>query len=158
MQAAIIAGVFYEALADDLALLALSRGALQKILTLCEMYADTHKLVISTDSDPDKSKTKCLYMVGKVRGGRVQNPKPVKLKSVDLPWVTKANHLGHELRQDCSMEGDARARRMEFITNSTDIRMMFSWAHPRQVLEAIRVYTASFYGSMLYDLYGEEAI
>ena len=55
------------------------------------------------------------------------------------------------------MEGDARARRMEFITPSTDIRMMFSWVHPRQVLEAIRVYTTSFYGSMLYDLYGEEA-
>ena len=55
------------------------------------------------------------------------------------------------------MEEDARAKRMSFITNSTDIREMFSWAHPKQVLEALRVYTTSFYGSMLYDLYGEEA-
>jgi hypothetical protein len=55
------------------------------------------------------------------------------------------------------MEEDARVKRMNFIRESTDIREMFSWAHPVQVLEAIRVYTTSFYGSMLYDLYGEEA-
>ena len=37
------------------------------------------------------------------------------------------------------MEEDARAKRMAFITDSTDIRDMFAWAHPMQVLQAIRV-------------------
>ena len=55
------------------------------------------------------------------------------------------------------MEEDARAKRMAFITDSTDIRDMFAWANPMQVLQAIRVYTTSLYGSMLYNLYGEEA-
>ena len=91
-------------------------------------------------------------MVGKVRGGRFQYPKPVQLIVIDLPWVTRANHLGHELTQECTMEEDARTKRMSFITNSTDIRDMFSWAHPEQVLEAVRVYTTSFYVSMPYDL------
>ena len=154
-----ISGVFFGAAlyADDLVLLAPSRNALQKMLDLCAEYAGEHNLVFSTDPNPDLSKTKCLYMVGKVRGGHVQYPKPVRLSGIDLPWVTRANHLGHTLHEDCTMEEDARAKRMAFITDSTDIRDMFAWAHPMQVLQAIRVYTTSFYGSMLYNLYGEEA-
>jgi hypothetical protein len=46
---------------------------------------------------------------------------------------------------------------MAFITDSTDIRDMFAWAHPMQVLQAIRVYSTSFYGCMLFNLYGEES-
>ena len=34
---------------------------------------------------------------------------------------------------------------------------MFAWAHPMQVLQATTVYSTSFYGSMLWNLYGEEA-
>ena len=154
-----ISGVFFGAAlyADDLVLLAPSRNALQKMLDLCSEYAGEHNLVFSTDPNPDLSKTKCVYMVGKVRGGQVQYPKPVRLSGVDLPWVTRANHLGHTLHEDCTMEEDARAKRMAFITDSTDIREMFAWAHPMQVLQAISVYSTSFYGSMLYNLYGEEA-
>ena len=55
------------------------------------------------------------------------------------------------------MEGDARSKRMRFITDSLDIRDMFSWAHTMQILQAVQVYCSSFYGSMLYDLYGDEA-
>ena len=55
------------------------------------------------------------------------------------------------------MEQEARSKRMSFITDSTDIREMFAWAHPMQVLQATTVYSTSFYGSMLWNLYGEEA-
>ena len=40
---------------------------------------------------------------------------------------------------------------------STDIRMMFSFASPQQVLSAVNVYSAHFYGSMLWDLSSEAA-
>ena len=154
-----IGGVFVGAAlyADDLALIAPSRHALQQMLQLCEEYAVEHNLVFSSDPDPVKSKSKCIYMVGKVRGGQVKYPKPVRLRGVDLPWVTSANHLGRLLHQDCTMEEDARSKRMTFISDSTDIRDMFSWAHPKQVLQATAVYSTSFYGSMLYNLYGEES-
>ena len=154
-----ISGVFFGAAlyADDLVLLAPSRNALQKMLELCDSYAKDHNLVFSTDPNPELSKTKCLFMVGKVRGGQVHYPKPVRLSGIDLPWVTSANHLGHTLHQDCTMEEDARSKRMSFISDSLDIRDMFSWAHPRQVLQATRVYSTSFYGSMLYNLYGEQS-
>ena len=102
------------------------------------------------------SKTKCLYMCGP----RVRNPvypAPLQLYGKNLPWVAHATHLGHELHQDCTMDMDTRMKRGSFITNSTEIRTMFSFALPAQVLNAIGVYSAHFYGSMLWDLYGEVA-
>ena len=65
-----IGGLFFGAAfyADDLVLLAPSRSALQKMLQICEHYAESHSLKSSTDPDPALSKTKCLYIVGKVRG------------------------------------------------------------------------------------------
>ena len=52
------------------------------------------------------------------------------------------------------MEGDARSRIMAFISDSFDIWEIFSLA---QILQAVQVYCSSFYGSMLNDLYGDEA-
>ena len=154
-----ISGVFFGAAlyADDLVLISPSRNAMQKMLSVCERYAEDQNLVFSTDPNPELSKTKCLYMVGKVRGRQVQYPKPVRLSGAELPWVKHANHLGHTLHEDCTMEEDARSKRMAFISDSLDIRDMFAWAHPMQVLQATQVYSTSFYGSMLWDLYGEEA-
>ena len=55
------------------------------------------------------------------------------------------------------MEHDAKVRRAIFIQNSTDIREMFEFAHPAQVLQAVNVYASHFYGSMLWNLYGPGA-
>ena len=63
----------------------------------------------------------------------------------------------HEMHQSVSMEHHAKISRMRFITDSTDVREMFGFALPDQVISAIRLYNTSFYGSMLFDLYGEEA-
>ena len=55
------------------------------------------------------------------------------------------------------MVEDTRRKRINFITESTDIRELFSWAHPLQIINAIRIYCTSFYGSMLWNLFGEDA-
>ena len=52
---------------------------------------------------------------------------------------------------------DTRMKRASFISSSTDIRCMFSFALPAQVLNALIVYSSHFYGSMLWDLYGDVA-
>ena len=88
---------------------------------------------------------------------RYADPKPLKLYGKDLPWVSHATHLGHELSKDGTMELDANMKRGQFISNSMDIRSMFSFALPDQILKAVNVYCGHFYGAMLWDLYGERA-
>ena len=55
------------------------------------------------------------------------------------------------------MDYNAKCKRSAFIDKSTDIREMFSFAHPDQVLSAVNVHAGHFYGSMLWDLTGEAA-
>ena len=55
------------------------------------------------------------------------------------------------------MDNDARCKRGSFISKSTDIREMFNFAYPGQVLSAVSTYTCHFYGAMLWDLFGDPA-
>ena len=55
------------------------------------------------------------------------------------------------------MEQDARTKRAMYIDNSTNIRELFNFAHPFQILWATQVYAGHMYGSNLWNLYGEGA-
>ena len=152
-----IGGVFVGAagFADDLILVAPCRSAMVQMLEKCESYAQKNNLTFSTDPNPAKSKTKCMYICGKTK--TPVYPAPLQLYGTDLPWVVHATHLGHEFHQDGTMEMDARMKRAAFIENSTEIREMFGFAHPDQVLSAVSTYSCHFYGAMLWDLFGEMA-
>ena len=138
--------------ADDLILLAPSRTAMQKMLNTCQEYAEEFNLKFSTDPNPALSKTKCLYMCGHMEP---VYPASLKLGDHDLPWVEHATHLGHELHQMCDMEHDAHVKRAQFIENSVQIQETFSFAKPLEILQAVHTYAGHWYGSMLWDLYGE---
>ena len=43
-----------------------------------------------------------------------------------------------------------------FLVYSTEIRETFGFASPLEVLQAVKVYTCDFYGSMLWDLGGDQ--
>ena len=87
----------------------------------------------------------------------VPKPVPLQLYGVDLPWVDKATHLGHELHSDCNMDYDINCKRGMFIENTTAIRETFQFADPVQKLKAIQVYCCDLYGSMLWNLGGDKA-
>ena len=55
------------------------------------------------------------------------------------------------------MEFDASCKRAQFIDKSVEIRTMFQWAAPAEVMRALKLYLSSFYGAMLWDLSGEKA-
>ena len=84
-------------------------------------------------------------------------PAPLQLCGRDLPWVEYATHIGHELHQMCNMEYDANIKRAQFIENSVKIQESFGFAQPHEVLQAIQTYAGHWYGSMLWDLFGEKA-
>jgi hypothetical protein len=55
------------------------------------------------------------------------------------------------------MDHDAVVKRAKFIDDSVEVRTMFRWASPPEVLKALKTYCSSFYGCMLWDLAGDKA-
>ena len=150
-----VAGVWVGAAgyADDLLLLAPTRETMSKMLSFCEDYASEHNLMFSTDIDPKKSKSKCIYICGKKGNELPANlPDQLVLYGKNLPWVPSAVHLGHEIHQSGNMEHDCRIKRALFIDSSIEIRETFSFAHPNQVLSAVQKYSLHCYGAMLWNL------
>ena len=149
-----VAGIFYGAVGfcDDILLLAPSRDAMQLMLTTCEKFAERNNLQFSTDPNPAKSKSKCIFVTGLRKD--LEKPAPLILNGKDLPWVASATHLGHELHESGTMEHDTHVKRAEFISKSTDIRETFSFASPVEVLRAVKVFAGDFYGANLWNLGG----
>ena len=142
-----IGGVFCGVVgyADDLLLMAPSRSGMETMLRICEQYAAENNLEFSTDPNPDKSKSKCIFMCGHLKKAKPAN---LQLYGVDLPWVKTATHLGHELSWECNMEEDMRCKRGAFISKSTEVRESFDFAQPNQILQAVRTYCFDTYGAM----------
>ena len=139
--------------ADDLALLAPTRDGLQVLLDITAAYAHRHNLSFSTDPDPVKSKSKAMFF----HLGREANPAPVKLNDRVLPWVERADHLGHILHCSASQDLDSNTARGAYIGTSNEILNMFSFATPAQKLIAVQTYACAWYGAMLWDIYSPSA-
>jgi hypothetical protein len=137
-------------LCDDLLLLAPTRDAMQIMLDTCQRFAAKYNLMFSTDPNPDKSKTKSIFVCG--RAVARQKPVNLTLDGKQLPWVESAVHLGHVLHQSGSMEKDIRSKRAGFIDESVHVRESFEFASPVEVLQAVKLYVGSHYGSMLWEL------
>ena len=135
-------------------LLSPSRSGMEKMLRICEQYAMDTNLHFSTHPDPGKSKSKCIFMSGHMKA---KKPLNLTLYGVDLPFVKTATHLGHQLSEDCTMEHDIKCRRAEFIGNSTEVREMFSFAQPNQILQAVRTYCCSMHNCMTWPLFSSAA-
>ena len=152
-----IAGVWCGVVgyADDLILLAPCRQAAQNMLQICEEFAKEYNISFSTDNDPAKSKSKAIYMIGQ---GRRNLAKPVNLNlcGKELPWVDRAEHLGHALHSDGTMRQDIKEKRAQFIDTAVKIKESFSTAYPPQQIYAIEKYCCSWYGSSLWDLNSKE--
>ena len=94
-----IAGLFVGAVcyADDVLLIALSRSAMQRMLLEMEVFAEESNIMFSTNPIPSKSKSKCIFVVGK-RNNLVK-PAPLLLCGRELPFVAQADHLGNVLSE-----------------------------------------------------------
>ena len=152
-----VAGMFMgvACYADDVVLIAPCRQAMQMMLNTVEDFAARYNISFSTDPDPRKSKSKCIFVVGKRRG--LTKPSPLTLCGHNLPWVDSAIHLGHELHESGQMDHDAVVKRAQFIDKSVEVRTMFEWAAPAEVLQALKTYCSDFYGAMLWNLGGDKA-
>ena len=55
------------------------------------------------------------------------------------------------------MDMDNKEKTAAFITKSLEVREQFSFAHPMEVLRAVKIYCCEHFGSMLWDLQGDLA-
>ena len=95
--------------ADDIALIAPSREALQKMINTCSSYFTEHGIEISTNQNPQKTKTKILVF------GIKEHPESIILNGRPLPYVDSWYHLGHLIHTDESTSHDIDEKRREFI-------------------------------------------
>ena len=124
---------------DDILLVAPSFDALQDVLSTCEKYAQEHDLQFSTNINPIKGTTKCKAFV-KQKGLVL---KEMVLCNNKLPRVNNIKHLGSVLTNGSNIMLDEFMSTgiMNFARNSTSHNL----------------FNTSFYGSVLWDLFGAEA-
>ena len=68
---------------------------MQLMLDTCQRFALKYNLQFSTDPNPDKSKTKCIFVCG--RAMAKEKPVNLVLDGKVLPWVESAVYLDHVL-------------------------------------------------------------
>ena len=140
--------------ADDLFLLAPTIDGLQDMLKVCERYAGEHNLKFSTNTNPNKSKTKCMAFLNKDRPLR-----KLKLCGHELPWVEKGKHLGVKVTNDprSILGDDVMEKRARYIQSNNELMQEFSFTHSRTKAFVNRVFNSHFYGSVLWNLYERES-
>ena len=114
-----------------------------------------NNIQLSTDPDPSHSKSKAIYVVGP-RGPRTK-PTPLILCGRPLPWVGRADHLGHTLSEDGTSTQDCREKRAQFIDSAVKIRESFDFAHPAEQIMTVDKYCLAAYGSNLWNYTENEA-
>ena len=148
-----IGGLFVGCLgyADDLLLLSASRSGLQVMVDLCQKFTAKKNLKFSTNSDAEKSKTKCIIFSKKQRD--LRNVAPVFLNGDPLPWVQQLKHLGNILQCDNSMQLDCTIKRGKFIGKVNSLFQGLYFVDPSVKMKLMTIYVSSFYGSGLWDLF-----
>ena len=136
--------------ADDIFLLSASRSGLQALVNLCQEFVSSRNLKFGTNSDPEKSKTKCIVFAKKVK----PNFKPLNilLNGDRLPWVTQVKHLGHTLQSDNSMKVDIAQKRGSYIGKINSLLQEFHSLKPKIFLKLVNTYALSLYGSNLWNI------
>ena len=140
--------------ADDLFLVSASRTGLQAMVNLCQEFAASKNLKFSTHVNPDKSKTKCLVFSKKAKDR--ENVLPVLLNGDPLPWVSQVKHLGNLLQLDNSMKVDLSQKRGKFIGKVVSLFQEFHYVDPDVLVKILNIFTTSFYGSSLWDIFSPE--
>ena len=148
-----INGMFYGAViyADDIFLLSGSRNGLQAMVDLCHEFVSRRNLKFGTNTNPEKSKTKCVVFSKK--SVRVAQPLNISLNGNQLPWVHQVNHLGHVLQSDNSMRIDIARKRGIFIGKINSLLQEFHFVTSDTLLKLMNSYATTLYGSNTWDIF-----
>ena len=134
--------------ADDIILLCPSMMGLQAMMKICEKFAGENNLKFSTNVNPKKSKTKCIHFSKhSIELARIT------LNGDLLPWVDSALHVGNTLERNNSFTKDLTMKRGSFIGRIHSILQELHFANPLVKMKMFLIYTTSFYGSSLWNIF-----
>ena len=125
---------------DDNLLLAPSEYALQKMLKICEKFANDHNLKFSTDQNPTKCKTKCIAFMQRPR-----QLKDMELCGNNLPWVNQFKHLGNTItNQGCFTNQDMNIKRACYVNKNIELNQEFYFADARTKFKINEIYNSHY--------------
>ena len=119
---------------------------MELMLQEAELWAAEYNVTFSTDPNPQKSNSKLNYMCGS--NTRLPKPADILLCGHALPWVSSATHLGHEIHESGDMTYDGKVKRAQYIGKSVEVRDIFNFASPPEVLTAQDNYCTSYYSCL----------
>ena len=141
------------AYADDVLIMSTSVQGLQEMVSICQKHAEDNNLVFSTDPDPKKSKTMCIAFNCSNR----DNLAPIQLCGDNLPWVSRAKHIGNFLHEDGTTDHDIRVKKGIFIQNAMDLDQEFHCLPADLKMKLNLLYNSHFSSSSIWRFESEEA-
>ena len=138
--------------ADDVALIAPSREALQILINRCYSFFKIHGITISTNPDIKKTKTKVLVF------GVKSKPAPLLLNGKQLPTVDSWYHLGHLIHSDESFHHDFDEKRRAIVGKIHSLNQELGPQDPMVYFKLLRIYVLHLYGCCLWDIYSDKTI
>ena len=124
------------------------------MVTECELFAKENNMKFSTNVDVRKSKTKCIIF-GKQKHDELQVDRIV-LNNDKLPWVDQIKHVGNLLECNNTFKSDCLIKRGQFIGKIHSLQQEFPTVASNVKMQLINLFTLSFYGSALWNLFGPE--
>jgi hypothetical protein len=137
--------------ADDILLLAPTVKSLSSMIKICEQFGKNNGLEFNS------KKTVCIRFHKYGNCSNIINTPNVYLNGTRLQWCEKVKHLGHVLSCCGDFDSDITFRKGQFISCVNDILSEFSSDHPTVKCKLLQLYGSSFYGSSLWNLYGNAA-
>ena len=78
---------------------------------------------------------------------------------MELPWVKSSKHLGCTIDENVhGMRKDLMEKRAIYINRVNELTQEFYFAHPLTKVKINNIFNSYFYGSSLWDLFGDDAI
>ena len=131
--------------ADDMVLLAPTVTALQKLVSVCDRFAEPHDVLYNTD------KTVCMLV--RPKSSRCKYATEVNLNNVGLQYVNEFRYLGHIVTDDFRDDKDiAKQFRRQNAVGNMLIRR-FSFATPDVKIQLFKTHCYPIYSNALWCNY-----
>ncbi|KAG7308712.1 hypothetical protein JYU34_005936 [Plutella xylostella] len=135
--------------ADDMVLLSPSIGALRKLLTVCESYAEAHGLKYNAK--------KSEYLVFKSGTKTYSTVPKVSLCGTPLVRVNKFKYFGHWVTDDLKDNEDIERERRSLAVRCNMLARRFARCTKPVKITLFRAYCQSFYTCSLWTSYTQRA-